>query len=111
MKKILYNMSQYFPKPFEPFGEDINFKVDLSNYSTKADFKNATGIDTSKLAAKSDLASLKSQVDKIDIDKLKPVPIDLSKLRNKVKNEVVKKTANDKLVTKVGRQVGVFRHK
>ena len=58
-------------KDFEPFGGDINVKVDLSNYSTKADLQNATGIDTSKLAAKSDLASLKAEVDKLDVDKLK----------------------------------------
>ena len=58
-------------KDFEPFGGDINVKVDLSNYSTKADLQNATGIDTSKLAAKSDLPSLKAEVDKLDVDKLK----------------------------------------
>ena len=52
MKKTLYKMSQYFPKPYEPFGGDINVKVDLSNYATAADFKSATGIDTSKLALK-----------------------------------------------------------
>ena len=56
-------MSQYFPKPSEPFGGDINVKVDLSNYATQADLKNSTGIDTSGLAAKSDLASLKAEVD------------------------------------------------
>ena len=77
-------MSQYFPKAYKPFGGDINVKVDLSNYATKADLKNATGIDTSKLAAKSDLASLKAEVDKIDVDKLKTVPDDLSNLKGKV---------------------------
>ena len=69
IKKILYKMSQYFPKPYKPFGGDINVKADLSNYATKADLKNATGIDTSKLAAKSDLLSLKAEVNKIDVDK------------------------------------------
>ena len=63
-------MSQYFPKPYERFGADINVKVDLSNYATKADLKNATGINKSKLAAKCDLVSLKAEVDKLDIDKL-----------------------------------------
>ena len=64
-------MSQYFPKPYEPFGEDINVKVDLSNYSTKSDLKNATGNDTSKLALKSNLASLKAEIDTIDVHKYK----------------------------------------
>ena len=62
-------MSQYFPKPYEPLGGDINVKVHLSNYATKTDLKNATVIDTSKLASKSDLVSLKAKVDKLDIDK------------------------------------------
>ena len=74
-------MSQGFPKPNpEPFGGDINVKVDLSNYDTKTNFKNATGIDTSTVAAKSDLVSLKAEVNKLDIDKLVPVPVDLRKL-------------------------------
>ena len=58
-------MSQYFPKPYEPFGGGINVKVDLSNYATKFDLKNVTGVD------RSSFASLKSNVDKLDIDKLK----------------------------------------
>ena len=78
------------------FGEDINVKVDLCNYATKLDLKNATVVDTSKVAAKSDLASLKTQDDKIDVDKLKTVPNDLSKLSNIVENEVVKKTVYDR---------------
>ena len=61
-----------------------------TNYATKTDLKNATGVDTSQLASKSDLASLKAEVDKIDVDKLKTVPVDLSKLSN-VANNVVKK--------------------
>ena len=94
-------MSQYFPKPHEPFGGDINVKVDLSNYATKADAKDATGTDASNFALKSNLASLKSEVDKIDVDKLKTVSIDLSKLTNVINNDVVKKTVYDKLVAKV----------
>ena len=85
-------MIQYFPKPYEPFGGDINVIVDLTNYVTKADLKNGTGIDTSKLALTLDLANLKAEVDKIDIDKLKTVLVDLSKLSN-----IVKKTVYDKL--------------
>ena len=84
-------MSQYFPKPCESFGGDINVKVDLSNYATKADLKNATGIDTSKLALKLTFVSLKAEIDKIDADKLKTVPVDLSKLSNVLNNGVVKK--------------------
>ena len=94
-------MSQYFPKPYEPFGGDINVKVDLSNYATKTDIKNILHIDTSSFALKSNLASLKTEVDKLDIDKLVPVPIDLSKLSDVVKNDAVKKTVHDKLVAKV----------
>ena len=77
-------ISQYFPKPYERFGGDINVKADLSNYSTKSDLKNATRIDTSKLAATSDLVSLKAEVDKLHIDKLKSLPNNLSNLKNKV---------------------------
>ena len=71
-------MSQYFPKPYEPFGGDINVKVDLSNYTTKTDLKNVTDLDVSSFALKSNLASLKTEVDKLDIDKLTPVPNDLA---------------------------------
>ena len=71
-------MSQYFPKPYEPFGGDINVKVDLSNYATKADIKNISHVDTSCFALKTNLANLKIEVDKLDIDKLVPVPDDLS---------------------------------
>ena len=94
-------MSQYFPKPYEPFGGDINVKVDLSNYALKADIKNISHVDTSSFALKTNLASLKTEVDKLDIDKLVPVPVDLSKLSDVVKNDVVKKDVYDKLVAKV----------
>ena len=91
-------MSQYFPKPYEG---DINGKVDLSNYVTKTDYKNAARINISKSASKSDLASLKAEIDKLNIDKLVPVPVDLSELNDVVKNDVVKETVYDKLVAKV----------
>ena len=84
-------MSQYFPKPYEPFGGDINVKVGLSNYATKADIQNISHVDTSSFAWKSNLASLRTEVDKLDIDKSVPVPVDLSKLSDLVKNDVVKK--------------------
>ena len=84
-------MSQYFPKRCEPFGWDINLKVDLSNYATKADIKNISHVDTSSFALKTNLATLKTEVDKLDIDKLAPVSVDLSKLSDVVENYVVKK--------------------
>ena len=91
-------MSQCFPKQYEPFGGDINVKVDLSNYATKTDITNISHVDTSSFALKTNLASLKTEVDKWDIDKLVPVPVDLSKLSDVVKNDIVKKTEYDKLV-------------
>ena len=94
-------MSQYFPKLYGPFRGDINVKVDLSNYATKTDLKNVSHVDVSSFALKSNFASLKTKVDKVDIDKLGPVPVDLSKLSEVVKNDVVKKTEYNKLVTKV----------
>ena len=105
-------MSKYFPKP-KSLGANVKIELNLSNYATKADFKNGTGADTSKITKKVHLASLKSEVDKLDIDKLEKVPtvlnslkrtvdkldvdklvpvhVDLSKLSNVVKNDVVKK--------------------
>ena len=94
-------MSQYFLKSCETFKADISVKVNLSNYVIKTDLINATRIDLSKLAAKSDLASLKTEVDKLGIDKSIPVPVDLSKLSDVVKNGVVKRTAYDQLIAKV----------
>ena len=77
-------MSKYFPKPYEPFGRDINVKVDLSNYATKADIKNVSNVDTSSFALKTNLANLKTEVDKLDIDKLKSLPKKLLNLEIKV---------------------------
>ena len=77
-------MSKFFPEPYEPFGEDINVTVDFSNYATKTDLKNVTHVDTSSFAFKTNLANLKTEVDKLDIDKLLPVPTDLCKLSNVV---------------------------
>ena len=93
-------MSQYFPKPFNShFG--IKVKIDLSNYATKTDIKNISHVDTSSFALKTNLANLKTEVDKSDIDKLVPIPVDVSKLSDLVKNDVVKKDEYNKLVTKV----------
>ena len=98
-------MSQYFPKPYEPFGVDINVKVDLSNYATKADIKNISHVDTSSFALKANLGNLKTGVDKLDIDKLVPVPVDLSKLSDVVKNNVVKKTDYNAKITKIENKI------
>ena len=79
----------------------IDKKVDLSNYATKTDIKNIARIDTSSFALRTTLSSLKTEVDKLDIDKLVPFPVDLSRLSDVVKNDVIKKTVYDKLVAKV----------
>ena len=95
-------MSQYFPKPFNShFRDSIKVKIDLSNYATKTDIENISHVDTSCFALKTNLASLKTEVDKLDIDKSVPVRVDLSKLSDVVKNDVVKKTVYDKLVAKL----------
>ena len=87
-------MSEYFPKLFRSFGGNINVKVDLSSYATKTDLKYVTHVDTASFALKTNLANLKTDVDKLEI-------VDLSKLSNVVKDEVVKKTVYDKLVAKI----------
>ena len=89
-------MSKFFPEPYKPFGGDINVKVDLSNYATKIDLKNVIHADTSSFALKANLAHLKTEVDKLDIDKIAPILTDLSNLSNVVKNDV-KKDVYDKL--------------
>ena len=76
----------------------MKVELDLPNYATKAYLKNAAAIDTSKFAKKVDLGGLKSEIDKLDIDKWETTPVDLSKLSDVVKSEVVKKTVNDELV-------------
>ena len=73
----------------------------MSNYVTKTDLKNVTYVDTSSFALKTNLADLKTEVDKLDIDKLVAVPVDLSKLNDLVKNDVVKRTGYDKLVARM----------
>ena len=93
-------MSQYFP-PYRSSGRDIKVEPDLSNYAKKTDLKNVTHVDVSSFASKTNLASLKTEVDKIDADKLKTVPVDLAGLSNVVKNDVVKKTEYNSLKTKV----------
>ena len=91
-------MNQNFA-PYRSSGSNIKVELDLSSYATKTDLKNVTHIDVSDFALKQNLASLQSDVDRLDIDKLVPIPLDLSKLTNVVKNDVVKKTEYNKLVT------------
>ena len=100
MKFPCIKMSQYFSKPFRSFGGNINVKVDLSNYATIAYLKNVTHADTSSFALKTNLASLKTEVDTLDIDKLALVPVDSGKLSDVVKNNVVKKAVYENQLQK-----------
>ena len=100
LKLNCIKISKYFPKPYKPFRRNINVKVDLSNYATKANIKNISDVDTSNFALKTNSANLKTEFDKLDIDKLTP-SVDLSKLSDVVKNDVVKKDVYDKLITKI----------
>ena len=91
IEKRTYKMSQYFP-PFINSREKIKVELDLSNYATKDDVKNITYVDVSSFASKTNLAALKTGVDKLDTDKLKTTPADITKLTNAVDNDLVKKT-------------------
>ena len=93
-------MSPYLP-PYRSSGTNIKVELNLSSYATKTDLKNVTHVDVSSFTLKTNLANLKTEVNKIDIAKLTPVPDDLAKLSNVVKSDVVKKTEYNKLVTKV----------
>ena len=94
-KDIIW-MSEYFPKP-KFLGGNVKVELNLSNYVTKADLKQATVVDTLKVAKTVDLTGFKSEIDKLDIEKLETTPADLSTLSD-VKNEVVKETVNDELL-------------
>ena len=95
--------NQYF-LPYESSSNNIKVKLDLTNYATKDDAKNITHVDVSSYATKTNLAALKSEVDKIDVDKLKTVPVDLAKLTNVVRNDVIKKTDYNTKVTSIENQ-------
>ena len=84
-------MNQYFPKPFRSFGRNINVKVGLSNYATKTNLRNVKHLDNSSFALKTNLASLETEVDKLDSDKLTPIPVDVSKLRDVVYDQLEQK--------------------
>ena len=83
-------MSTYYP-PYKSSGQNVKVELDLTNYATKTDLKNITHVDVSSFASKTDLAALKTELDKIDVDKLKIKPVDLDKLTNTVENDLVKK--------------------
>ena len=94
----------YYP-PYRSSSNNIKVELDLSNYATKDDVKNITHVDVSSFASKTNLASLKTEVDKIDTDKLKTVPADLAKLSNVVKNDAIKKTDYNAKVTSIEAQI------
>ena len=97
-------MSQYYP-PYRSSSNDIKVELDLANYATKDDVKNITHVDVSSFTSKTNLAALKTEVDKIDTDKLKTTPADLAKLTNAIENDVVKKTDYNTKVTSIEAQI------
>ena len=94
----------YYP-PYKSSSNNIKVELDSSNYATKDDVKNITHVDVSSYATKTNLAALKTEVDKIDVDKLKTTPADLTKLSNVVKNDVVKKTNYSTKITSIEAQI------
>ena len=94
----------YYP-PYKSFSNNVIVELDLTNYATKTDLKNVTHVDVSSFASKSNSAALKTEVDKIDVDKLKTTPVDLAKLTNAIENDVVKKTDYNTKVTSIEAQI------
>ena len=101
-------MNQYYP-PYKSSSNNIKVELDLTNYATKNDLKNITHVDVSTYASKTNLAALKSEVDKIDVDKLKTTPTDLDRLSNLAKNAVVKKNDNAKVTSTEGQIAGLLK--
>ena len=97
-------MSTHYPT-YKSSSNNIKVELDLTNYATKTDLKNITHVDVSSFASKTNLAALKTEVDKTDVDKLKTTPIDLDRLSNLVKNDVVKKTDYNAKVTNIESQI------
>ena len=98
-----YNMSYYLP--YKSSSNNVKVELDLTNYATKTDLKNITHVDVSSFASKTNLAALKTEVDKIDVDKLKTAPTDLAKLTNAIKNDAVKRTDYNTKVTSIEAQI------
>ena len=94
----------YYPQ-YKSFSNNVKVELDLTNYETKTDLKNITHVDVSSFASKTNLAALKTEVDKIDADKLKTAPADLAKLINAIENDVVKKTDYNTKVTSIEAQI------
>ena len=94
----------YYP-PYKISGNDVKVELDLTNYATKNDLKNITHVDVSSFASKTNLAALKSEVDKIDVGKLKTAPLDLAKLTNAIENDLVKKKFYNTKVTSIETQI------
>ena len=97
-------MSTYYP-PYKSSSQNVKVELDLTNYATKTDLKNITHVDVSSFASKTNLAALKTEVDKIDVDKLKTAPVNLAKLTNAVENDLVKKTDYNPKVTSIETQI------
>ena len=97
-------MTTYYP-PYKSSSNNVKVELDLTNYATKTDLKNITHVDVSRFASKTNLAALKTEVDKIDEDELKTTPTDLDRLSNLVKNDVVKKTDYNTKVTSIEAQI------
>ena len=102
-KRVYYKMS-YYP-PYKSSSNNIKVELDLTNYAAKNDLKNITHVDVSSFASKTNLAALKTEVDKIDTDKLKTAPVDLAKLTNAVENDLVKKTVYNTKMTSIETQI------
>ena len=97
-------MSTYYP-PYKSSSSNVKVELDLTNYATKTDLKNMTHVDVSSFASKTNLAALKTEVDKTDTDKLKTAPTDLAKSTNAIENDVVKKTDYNTKVTSIEAQI------
>ena len=102
-KRVYYKRSYY--RPYKSSSNNVKVELDLTNYATKTDLKNITHVDVSSFASKTTLAALKTEVDKIDTDKLKIAPTDLAKLTNAIENDVVKKTDYNTKVTSIEAQI------
>ena len=103
-QRVYYKMSTYYP-PYKSSSSNIKEELDLTNYATKTDLNNITHVGTSSFASKTNFAALKSEVDEIDVDKLKTAPTDLAKLTNAVENDLVKKTVYNTKVTSIETQI------